>query len=340
MIIGYVGTPGSGKSYEAVKKILDNLKSGRIVFTNVEGLDGRKQQEHIKLKTGLSDGDLKKQLHHMDDATTDEFWNHLEGKDGALIVLDEVHKKFSNRDWASQKNKEFCEWASTHRHGGYDVLLITQDIEKIDKHARSLIEWTYFFRKINHFGNLVSLKYRRYSYDDDNHHGKPVAQETLTYDKSIFPCYSSYDSSNVVEVGIQKNVNILKHPVFFAVPVVLGLSIYFLSQSSLFSGDILGSKAIVERVDNINGKDKTTASASTAQRSAPVDGENQSINNEDFELVRLSSTSLFINGHEEKMYFHGRNMFTKHDSPYEIVYKLTGVYAKVPVTEKEEITKI
>ena len=36
MIVGFVGTPGSGKSYDAVKKILFNLKKGRHVYTNID----------------------------------------------------------------------------------------------------------------------------------------------------------------------------------------------------------------------------------------------------------------------------------------------------------------
>ena len=252
MIIAYVGTPGSGKSYEAVKKMLENLKLGRTVFTNIDGLDGDKQREHIKLKSGLNDIQLDEQLNHLDNEQIKEFWVYADKKPGSLVIVDEVHKLFSNRDWASSSNKDFTEWASTHRHGGFDVLLITQDIDKVDKHARSLIEWCYFFRKINHFGKLVSLKYRRYAYDDDNHHGKPVTEETLTYDKTVFPCYSSYDASGTEELGIQKNVNVLKHPVFLAIPVVLGIFIYFLSQSSLVSGNIFGTDDLAHLGDTLH----------------------------------------------------------------------------------------
>ena len=39
MIYGYVGTPGSGKTYEAVMCILENLKMGRVIYTNIDGLE-------------------------------------------------------------------------------------------------------------------------------------------------------------------------------------------------------------------------------------------------------------------------------------------------------------
>lgn len=247
MIIAYVGTPGSGKSYEAVQKILDNLRMGRIVFSNIDGMDGEFQREHIKAKTGLTDLSLSNQLRYLDNKKMVKFWEHVDKTPGALIVIDECHKLFSNRNWNSEENKKFTEWASTHRHGGYDVLLITQSIDKVDKHACSLIEWSYFYKKITHFGSLVKTKYRRYAYDSDDHNGRPIANSLHTYDSSIFPCYNSYDSSTVKELGIQKSINVLKHPIFYAIPIVFGLSIYFFSQSSLVTGDMFGSKAIAKQ---------------------------------------------------------------------------------------------
>ena len=62
MIIGFVGTPGSGKSYEAVKKLLDNLRLGRVIYTNIAGLDEDVYREHIKVYCGLDDYQLSRQL--------------------------------------------------------------------------------------------------------------------------------------------------------------------------------------------------------------------------------------------------------------------------------------
>ena len=272
MIIGYVGTPGSGKSYEAVKKILDNLKTGRVVITNIDGISGDRQREHIKAKTGLDDYQLHNQLHYLDNEQIKSFWDYAVKLPGALIVIDEVHKLFSNREWQTEKNKAFTEWSSTHRHGGYDVLLITQDIEKVDKHERSLIEWTYFFRKINYFGKLVQMKYRRFTYDDDNHFGKAIAEETFSYDKSIFPCYNSYDSAETEELGIQKTVNVLHNPIFYALPVVLGAFIYFFSQSSLVHGDLLGKEKVLDTMKGNKSKGSQNEETISSVDSVPASG--------------------------------------------------------------------
>ena len=74
MIIGFAGTPGSGKSYEAVKKILDNLQMGRVVYTNIDGMFSPECLEAIKGVCGLSDLALIKQFHKLDQDQMSDFW--------------------------------------------------------------------------------------------------------------------------------------------------------------------------------------------------------------------------------------------------------------------------
>ena len=62
MIIGFAGTPGSGMTYEAVEKILDNHQWRRVVYTNIDGIMDPACLEAIKSCCGLSDLSLKKQL--------------------------------------------------------------------------------------------------------------------------------------------------------------------------------------------------------------------------------------------------------------------------------------
>ena len=240
MIIGFAGTPGSGKTYEAVKKILDNLQWGRVVYTNIDGIMDQECQEMIKCYCGLSDLALKKQLHQLEDWQVPEFWMHVEPK--CLIVLDEVQKVFSSREWQTSKNNLFASWASTHRHNGFDLVLISQAVERVDSAVRALYEWTYVFRKVNFFGSAVQQKYICYSYGGDDTAGDPLKKSICTYDPSVFRCYKSYVSKDVKELGIMQHVNVLKHPVFFAIPVVLVFTLYMLfAKSSLGTGDLFGA---------------------------------------------------------------------------------------------------
>lgn len=239
MIICFEGTPGSGKTYEAIRKITDNLKLGRVVYTNIDGLDIKLNRESIKSFCGLSDFELETQLFFLPHFLINEFWKHT--KKGSLILIDEVHKWFSARDWASDKNKGFAEWASTHRHEGYDVVLITQKLEKVDSHVRSLIEWTYRYKKLNMFGSLVQQKYKRASFCGEDTTGKPLDNKLYTYDKRIFHCYKSFVSSDVKELGIMSHSNVLKHPVFLLIPISLVVFIFLFFKSSFVQGKMPGA---------------------------------------------------------------------------------------------------
>ena len=247
MIIGFAGTPGSGKSYEAVKKILDNLRMGRVVYTNIDGMQSPACKEAIKSVCGLSDLSLQIQLHFLEPNQLEDFWNHV--RPGSLIVLDEVQKVFNARDWQCQKNRDFGSWASTHRHHGFDVVLISQQMERIDSAVRGLLEWTYVFRKVNFLGGAVQKKYLCYSYAGEDSSGQPLSKSARTYNPAIFPCYKSYTGKDVKELGIMKHVNVFKHPVFFAIPLVFAWTIYSFSNSSFVSGDLFGVKKISKESD-------------------------------------------------------------------------------------------
>jgi zona occludens toxin (predicted ATPase) len=254
-IIGFCGTPGSGKTYEAVKKLIDNLLCGRVIYTNIEGVEDPICQEMIKSVTGLSDLALRKQLNILEPNQLDNFWNHI--SPGCIVILDEIQKVFGSREWQSEKNKMFGFWASTHRHHGYEVILITQNIERIDSAVRGLLEWTYVFRKVNFFGGAVQKKYICYSYGGDDTHGAPLAKNVRHYNDKIFLCYKSYVTKDVKELGLMKHVNVLKHPVFFAIPVVLLFTLYMIfAKSSLGTGDVFGAKKAMSRYENSKNEDK------------------------------------------------------------------------------------
>lgn len=262
MIMFYCGLPGSGKSYEAVRLIIDNLRLGRVVCTNIDGMDNETNQEYIKNLANLSEYDFRRNFVFLTKADVLQFWktkkevveNDIDGKLirferespvcplGSMIVIDEAHLHFNSRDFQNKENRSLADWASTHRHHGYDVVFITQNIDKVEKQVRTLTQWTYLFRKVDFLGAAVKKKYMRYAYSGDDHSGPPLSKNVRTYEAKYFPCYQSHASSDVKELGIMKHVNILKHPIFFAIPVVLCFCIYMFSKSSFASGDLFGTK--------------------------------------------------------------------------------------------------
>jgi zona occludens toxin (predicted ATPase) len=263
MIIGFVGNPGSGKTYDAVRKILDNLRLGRIVYTNIDGLEIPECQESIKALCGISDYALQRQLKIFEPGQLEDFWNHVEP--GSLIVIDEIQKLFSNRDWQTDKNRQFGFWASTHRHQGFDLILISQRPERIDAAVRALFEWCYFYRKMNFFGSLVQQKYLCYAYPGEDTSGPPLKKTVKEYNPRVFRCYKSYAGKDVKELGIMQHVNVLKHPVFFILPLVLCFTLYMVFfRSSFKDGDLFGTKAQLASIDT---KSKTPP---PAPKSSPV----------------------------------------------------------------------
>lgn len=252
-VIGFAGTPGSGKTYEAVKKILDNLQMGRVVYSNIRGLDNPVCREQIKNLCGLSDLAIEIQLKQLEDDQIEEFWHHV--PTGSLIVIDEVQLWFSSREWQSDKNKIFGKWASTHRHNGFDVVLITQDVNRVDVAVKNLLEWVYVFRKINFFGGAVQKKYICYGYGGTPE-GQPLSKNIRTYDRRIFAAYKSYIHSDIKEQGIMRHVNVLKHPIFFIIPIVLVFTLYMLFfKSGIGTGDYFGAKKIMAQ----SSQEKETA---------------------------------------------------------------------------------
>lgn len=276
MIICFSGVPGAGKSYDTVKKILDNVKLGRTIYTNVDGLDDPVCREHIKLYTGLDDYQLNTQLIFLTPDKIVRFWEsekvnagtefeseRLICEKGSLIVIDEVHKWFNCRDWQTEKNRKFADWASTHRHDGYDVLLVTQDLEKVDKQLRSLVEWTYVYRKINFLGSLVKNSYICYAYSGDDTSGKPLANAKKFYDKRVFACYQSHTSKDIKELSIMTHANILRHPVFYSIPVMVLVFLYFFSKSSLATGDLFGAQKFISDQQQRQQKQQLPIAAAT-----------------------------------------------------------------------------
>ena len=151
MISCYEGLPGAGKSYDAMRKLLDNLAQGRRILTNISGPDQEAKQEIIKHFLNLDDSQLKNNLVALQDDQVTQFWDHT--KPGDLIIIDEAQNFFNARDWQTKSNREFGKWASEHRHIGVDLILITQNVERIESSVRSLIEFTYRYKKLNMFGD-------------------------------------------------------------------------------------------------------------------------------------------------------------------------------------------
>jgi hypothetical protein len=159
MLFGVTGTPGAGKSYYAVRKIVDNLQRGKLVATNVPLCEGW-EVELAKRTLGsrLIPGRVQRRAafyrdRSMQVRTLDELMQiQLAGSDEGrgVCVLDEAHEWLNSRLWDADKElrQRYVDWFSTHRHAGWDVYLISQHLDSVDKQVRDRVEFNVRLRNM------------------------------------------------------------------------------------------------------------------------------------------------------------------------------------------------
>ena len=191
MITFYTGTPGSGKSYSMAYKIRLSLLRGKNVIstvdidTNVISKNGRKKIGNFHFVP-------------INELTADYLYkyfskHHPEPKESQTIVfIDECQLIFNTRTWQAQGRMEWIEFFTRHRHLGFDIVLITQNDQMIDKQIRGVVENEFKHTKLNNLFLLlpITLFYRReywYGLKDK----KPVSRQTIPFRKKIANIYNS-----------------------------------------------------------------------------------------------------------------------------------------------------
>ena len=195
MIYGIVGKPGGGKSYEAVVyHIIPALSKGRKVITNlplnIELLAltfGDEVRELVSVIDGkLTDfGSNERPFSSIKDYNDD--WRNDKGQ-AALYVVDEAHMVLPTRGC----NVPILEWYSMHRHHGIDIVLITQNLRKLNRDIKDMIELTYSCQKNTALGspNTYTQKVRTGAA------GETVNTSQRKYKKTYFKYYQSHTASN------------------------------------------------------------------------------------------------------------------------------------------------
>lgn len=160
MIYLYTGTPGSGKSLHLAEAIYKSLRKGQPVIANFEiatqSIKKKKGQElpflyssNLALSPGLCV-----------DAAREYFSGSRPRESELLLCIDEAQILFNSRNWQDKKRLEWLEFFTQHRKYGYDVILVAQYDEMLDKQIRALIEYEIKHRKASNFGlfgRIISL---------------------------------------------------------------------------------------------------------------------------------------------------------------------------------------
>jgi hypothetical protein len=143
------GKLGNGKTLSAVGRIRDYIEQGRRVATNLDlKLDKYPDPRYrnadvIRLPDKPSYADMVALGKGTDETAYDE--NRF-----GLLVLDECGTWFNSRNWNEPGRKELNDWFLHSRKLAWDVIIIIQNIEILDKQARDcLAEFTVFCRRMD-----------------------------------------------------------------------------------------------------------------------------------------------------------------------------------------------
>lgn len=159
MIYLYTGNPGSGKSMHMAMNIYWQLRNAKPVIANFE-IDTDKTG-HEEMYKYLDNNELTP-AYLMKYAS--QYFKEHKFKEGAIkLYIDECQILYNSRSWRDTPENKRSEWIkffTQHRKFGYDVFLVCQFHEMIDKQIRTLVEYEVSHRKVNNvglFGKFVTL---------------------------------------------------------------------------------------------------------------------------------------------------------------------------------------
>lgn len=145
----YTGTPGSGKSYHAVREGLWQARR-KLVVANFVVTDSPELRQ-------LDNGRWVGWLHISDDDMTvaamigiyDKYLREAHRESVALWIMDEAQRKFNTREWNQPERKSWVTFASLHRHLGFDGILVVQDMSLLDGQMAAMCQEQMRHRRVN-----------------------------------------------------------------------------------------------------------------------------------------------------------------------------------------------
>lgn len=149
MIKLFTGTPGSGKSYNAVREALIWLRAGRKVIANfaLKFTDREKKKGMDQRFTYLTNDEItisRLVMYAIDNGML-EFQHEAQ----CLVIIDEAGGRFNSREFGKTDRKEWIDFFSQHRKLGFDFILVAQADRMIDKQIRGYIEYEIKHRRAN-----------------------------------------------------------------------------------------------------------------------------------------------------------------------------------------------
>jgi zona occludens toxin len=170
MIFLITGEPGAGKTLNTIKLICEDeqFQDRSIYYHGISGLST--DWEEI-------------------DADQVQKWYEL--PHGSVVVIDECQHHFKPRRTGSELPKAVLEM-STHRHRGFDLVLITQHPTLIDAGLRKFVNRHYHFERPFNTQRPRRIEFQQVANDPRDYHARQNAiTTTVNLDKKYFNKYKS-----------------------------------------------------------------------------------------------------------------------------------------------------
>ena len=260
MIIFHEGLPRSGKSYEAIVQIIEWLKEGKKVVTNIAGLN----YEHISKLVGMPEPVLKKLLVQISNDDVAKIWEVIPlpdhetgaGEKDLHIVIDELQDFFPvSRE---KPPKELSTWVASHGHAGWHILAMGQDLRDCHNIWKRRVQRKVVFTKQTALGRENHYKWELFEATQPEKF-RSIGSGTKPYDKKIFGSYQSHVEGTTQTGAVMDDRGIIwKRPTFrYGAPIAIIVAIY--SVNHLFSFFSYDEEVLVQ-----------TAKPSQVKTSAPA----------------------------------------------------------------------
>lgn len=192
MIRLFTGTPSSGKSFDAVKYILFNLRMGKWVIGNFALKFTEKE-----IKRGYNDRyfyvpSKNFTIEMLILFALDHGFIEAKKENQCLVVYDEAGGRWNPKC----ERKEIVEWIdffSQHAKIGFNIILIAQSRAMLDRQVGKFIEYECIHRKVNRYGPFALLPIPLFvSVEMWAQMNEKISAEFFMYSKKISNHYDRY----------------------------------------------------------------------------------------------------------------------------------------------------
>jgi len=175
MVEGFIGLPGSGKTYLLAKKGIDDLKKGKEVYANFS-LKGAKRFTKLSQVINI----IKSKLISKE-------------KINMTILIDEINLSFPSRMWNKVPGWVLYFFSQTRKFG-LDIYYTSQALARVDKVIREISNFVWIVKPI-----LFGWRRASKIMPEDNEKAEKDIFETYWFkiDKKI---YSQYDTYEILEL--------------------------------------------------------------------------------------------------------------------------------------------